>query len=237
MQKRRKNDNDVIFFVDIYRFLSLNKIMAESSAETKAKILSSAKTEFLEKGFMNASLRTIAANAGLTTGAMYRHFKDKDALFCALVDEAIDVTNKAVMLADAVHHVDLDNAVSKEHFEQEKKTTNDLLDYMFEHFDIFTLLLTKAAGSTHEHFQEEICELYTTNCEQTFNFLYEKNLSTKKIDKMTVHFIASTIINAFVEIITHKMTKEAAVQYIENIEEFTRYGMIHMMGLPCLDAE
>ena len=51
--------------------------MAESSAETKAKILSSAKTEFLEKGFMNASLRTIAANAGLTTGAMYRHFKDK----------------------------------------------------------------------------------------------------------------------------------------------------------------
>jgi AcrR family transcriptional regulator len=211
--------------------------MAESSAETKAKILSSAKTEFLEKGFMNASLRTIAANAGLTTGAMYRHFKDKDALFCALVDEAIDVTNKAVMLADAVHHVDLDNAVSKEHFEQEKKTTNDLLDYMFEHFDIFTLLLTKAAGSTHEHFQEEICELYTTNCEQTFNMMYEKNLSTKKIDKMTVHFIASTIINAFVEIITHKMTKEAAVQYIENIEEFTRYGMIHMMGLPCLDAE
>ena len=237
MQKRRKNDNDVIFFVDIYRFLSLNKIIEESSAETKAKILSSAKTEFLEKGFMNASLRTIAANAGLTTGAMYRHFKDKDALFCALVDEAIDVTNKAVMLADAVHHVDLDNAVSIEHFEQEKKTTNDLLDYMFEHFDIFTLLLTKAAGSTHEHFQEEICELYTTNCEQTFNMMYENHFSTKKIDKMTVHFIASTIINAFVEIITHKMTKEAAVQYIENIEEFTRYGMIHMMGLPCNDTE
>lgn len=35
----------------------------------------------------DTSLRTIAANAGLTTGAMYRHFKDKDALFCALVDD------------------------------------------------------------------------------------------------------------------------------------------------------
>ena len=186
---------------------------------------------------MNASLRTIAANAGLTTGAMYRHFKDKDALFCALVDEAIDVTTKAVMMADALHHVDLDDAVSIEHFEQEKKSTNELLDYIFNNLDIFTLLLTKAGGSTHEHFQEEICELYTKNCEQTFNFMYEKNLSTKKIDKMTVHFIASTIINAFVEIITHKMTKETAVQYIDNIEEFTRYGMIHMMGLPCLDAE
>ena len=50
---------------------------------------------------------------------------------------------------------------------------------------------------------------------------------------MTVHFIASTVINAFVEIITHKMTKKAAFQYIENIEEFTRYGMMHMMGIPC----
>ena len=62
--------------------------MADASEETKSKILTSAKTEFLEKGFTNASLRTIAANAGLTTGAMYRHFKDKDALFCVLVSDA-----------------------------------------------------------------------------------------------------------------------------------------------------
>ena len=55
--------------------------MGESAIETKKKILDSAMAEFLEKGFMNASLRTIASNAGLTTGAMYRHFKDKDALF------------------------------------------------------------------------------------------------------------------------------------------------------------
>ena len=207
--------------------------MGEASAETKKKILDSAMAEFLEKGFMNASLRTIASNANLTTGAMYRHFKDKDALFCALVDEAIAFTTKTVMMADSSHHMDLDNLVSKEHFEEESRQTNELLNYIFDNFDAFTLLLTKASGSTHEHFQEEICELYTKNCEQTFNWMYKNQISTKKIDKMTVHFIASTVINAFVEIITHKMTKKAAFQYIENIEEFTRYGMMHMMGIPC----
>ena len=207
--------------------------MGEASAETKKKILESATAEFLEKGFMNASLRTIASNAGLTTGAMYRHFKDKDALFCALVDEAIDFTTKTVMIADSSHHMDLDIPVSKEHFEEENRQTNELLTYIFDNFDAFTLLLTKASGSTHEHFQEEICELYTKNCEDTFNWMYKNQISTKKIDKMTVHFIASTIINAFVEIITHKMTKKAAFQYIQNIEEFTRFGMIHMMGIPC----
>ena len=63
--------------------------------------------------------------------------------------------------------------------------------------------------------------------------MFKNKVSTKKIDKMTVHFIASTVINAFVEIITHKMSKKAAFQYIENIEAFTRYGMMHMMGIPC----
>ena len=207
--------------------------MSESAAETKAKILESAKKEFLEKGFVNASLRTIASNAGLTTGAMYRHFKDKDALFCALVDQAIDFTTQTVMLADSSHHLDLDNLVSKEHFEQERESTNELLNFIFDNFDTFTLLLTKSAGSTHEHFQEEICELYTKNCEETFNWMYDNHISSKKVDTMTVHFIASTVINAFVEIITHKMSKETAMQYIDNIEAFTRYGMMHMMGISC----
>lgn len=207
--------------------------MGEASAETKKKILDSAMAEFLDKGFMNASLRTIASNAGLTTGAMYRHFKDKDALFCALVDDAIAFATKAVMMADSAHHMDLDNLGTEEHFEEENRQTNELLNYIFDNFDAFTLLLTKGAGSTHEHFQEEICDLYTKNCEQTFNMMFRKQISTKKIDKMTTHFIASTVINAFMEIITHKMTKKAAFQYIENIVAFTRYGMMHMIGFPC----
>ncbi len=207
--------------------------MSDAATETKKKILDSAMAEFLDKGFMNASLRTIAANAGVTTGAMYRHFKDKDALFCALVDDAINMATKTVMLADVSHHLDFDSLGSKEHFEEENKQTNDLLNYIYDNFDAFTLLLTKASGSTHENFQEEICDLYTKNCEQLFNWMYKNQVSTKKIDKMTTHFIASTIINAFMEIITHKMSKKAAFQYMENILEFTRYGMIHMMGFPC----
>ena len=211
--------------------------MSESAAETKKKILDSAMAEFLEKGFMNASLRTIAANAGVTTGAMYRHFKDKDALFCALVDDAIDASTKAVMLADVSNHLDLDNVVSKEHFAEESRHTNELINYIFDNFDAFTLLLTKAAGSTHENFQEEICDLHTKNCAETFNWMYKNGITKKKIDKMTVHFIASTIINAFVEIITHKMSKKAAFQYIKNIEEFTRFGMLHMMGISCSEEK
>ena len=46
--------------------------------ETEAKLLASAKSEFLEKGYAKASLRKICANAGMTTGALYFFFKDKE---------------------------------------------------------------------------------------------------------------------------------------------------------------
>lgn len=51
--------------------------MADISEITKDKILQSAKTEFLENGFIAASLRTIAGNASLTTGAMSAILKIK----------------------------------------------------------------------------------------------------------------------------------------------------------------
>ena len=56
-----------------------------NSEETKQKLLFAAKIEFLEKGFQKASLRNICKKAGVTTGALYFFFKDKEDLFSALV--------------------------------------------------------------------------------------------------------------------------------------------------------
>lgn len=50
------------------------------------RILSCAKEGFLEKGYADASLRTIAAKAETTTGSIYSRFRDKEGLFGALVD-------------------------------------------------------------------------------------------------------------------------------------------------------
>lgn len=47
-------------------------------------------TEFLDKGFQAASLRAIASEAGLTTGAIYGYFSSKSDLFDAIVGEAAD---------------------------------------------------------------------------------------------------------------------------------------------------
>lgn len=60
--------------------------MEERSTATLEKIQQAALAEFLDKGFLGASLRQIVKNAGVTTGAFYGYFSSKEALFNSIVE-------------------------------------------------------------------------------------------------------------------------------------------------------
>jgi TetR/AcrR family acrAB operon transcriptional repressor len=55
--------------------------------ETRERIIASAARVFGQKGFQRASLDEVAADAGMTKGAIYWHFKSKNDLFFAMLDE------------------------------------------------------------------------------------------------------------------------------------------------------
>ena len=56
---------------------------------TRQKLLMAAFEEIYRSGFQAASVDTILAHAGVTKGALYRHFPDKSALGRAVVDEVV----------------------------------------------------------------------------------------------------------------------------------------------------
>lgn len=58
---------------------------AEAEA-TRESILEAAIEAFLERGVANTTLEQVARRAGVTRGAVYWHFQDKNDLFCALID-------------------------------------------------------------------------------------------------------------------------------------------------------
>lgn len=75
--------------------------MLTTETGTQTRILAAAKTEFLEKGFRNASLRTIVKLAGVTTGAFYGYYSNKEALFSALVEpHAAAIMGKFMQVQD-----------------------------------------------------------------------------------------------------------------------------------------
>lgn len=54
--------------------------------EVKEKIKASAVEVFTDKGFQQASIKEIAANAHVSVGNVYRYYKNKDALYCAVIE-------------------------------------------------------------------------------------------------------------------------------------------------------
>ena len=56
--------------------------MASGSYEvTHTKILESGKRMFLRNGYERTNLRDLCEDTGVTTGAFYRHFKDKEVQY------------------------------------------------------------------------------------------------------------------------------------------------------------
>src|ERR1700691_6799011 len=56
---------------------------------TRERLLQAASREIYRSGFQSASLHTILAAARVTKGALYHHFKNKEALGYAVVEEVI----------------------------------------------------------------------------------------------------------------------------------------------------
>lgn len=106
-------------------------------------ILKSARTEFLAKGFRNASLRTIAQEANVTLSNIYNYFQDKDAIFVELFKPLLAV------IEQAKQHIE-EMESSQEH--NDESAHLNMLDapiaYVEKHKEMFKLLLFGAEGSS-----------------------------------------------------------------------------------------
>ncbi|MDC7682823.1 TetR/AcrR family transcriptional regulator [Asticcacaulis sp. BYS171W] len=85
---------------------------ARSKELNRLKILASAKALFRDRGFEAATLRDIAKEAGLSTGAVFANFADKNEIFVKVVEEEtarvmtamIDAHDTSRPLDDRLHH-------------------------------------------------------------------------------------------------------------------------------------
>jgi AcrR family transcriptional regulator len=58
----------------------------DKRARTRARLLEAARELIREKGYSRTTLQEVAARAGMTSGAIYGNFKNRDELFTSLAD-------------------------------------------------------------------------------------------------------------------------------------------------------
>jgi AcrR family transcriptional regulator len=69
------------------------KVSPDQLAETRRGILEGARRAFARHGYVGATVMVLEAETGLSRGAIFHHFRDKDALFLALAeDDAASMT-------------------------------------------------------------------------------------------------------------------------------------------------
>lgn len=126
--------------------------MLTTETGTQTRILAAAKTEFLEKGFRNASLRTIVKLAGVTTGAFYGYYSNKEALFSALVEpHAAAIMGKFMQVQD--HFAQLPDEDQIQQMGMESGACFDwMIDYLYSdqtHYDAVKLIICCSEGTPY----------------------------------------------------------------------------------------
>ena len=95
--------------------------MSYCSDLTRERIMECAKVEFLKKGFQATQLKDIVTAAKVTTGAIYRHFKDKEALFFALIEDVYHYTLDFLDNAEPYDKVGIREAIERDSVERSEE--------------------------------------------------------------------------------------------------------------------
>ena len=200
--------------------------MAKQIEGVAERILTAAKQEFLEKGYVDASLRTIATAANTSTNSIYVRFGDKEGLFSAIVEPVLsEMIEHFLKIQETFHQMDR-AAQAAQMPEYSDGGTAELMDYMYEHLDAFRLLLDASYGTRFHNFVDELVRI---EVEYTYKYMEAVGYPAQFGDALTeklLHIVTTSRFESIFEVIRHGMSREEAKKYIELLSRYHRTGFL-----------
>lgn len=194
------------------------------------KVKKAVKEEFLEKGYEEASIRSIGARAGMTSAGLYRHYADKEAMFNSMVEPLIESikewtrkhTNKKYALLEC--NVP-DNELFGENFVDMVK------EVILPRRDEFILLISRSAGTKYENFIHDYVEDNQKEFMEAISYLKEKGYETAELGEEELHMLLSAYLTACFEPIIHDYDDTKVIKYLNTVQEFFMPGWLKIMGI------
>ncbi|MDF2890795.1 MAG: hypothetical protein K0R80_1162 [Clostridia bacterium] len=165
--------------------------------EVRKTIHQAALVEFYEKGFREASMRSIAERGGMTVGNLYRYFKSKEDLFYDVISPAY---HKIVALTEA-ENLDLNHPEEGHRFIE--YIANQLIAIKRAHRAELLILMEGSEGTRFEEGLQEITTLLVNKFNQNIFPWLKKNDSVNEEDDFFVHVLATNIIEGMKYIMKH----------------------------------
>ena len=138
----------------------------------------------------------------------YGYFSGKEALFAALVEEHATAIMNIFMSAQEDFEM-LDEKDKANHMGVEsRKSIDAILDYVYEHFDEFKLIICKSEGTCYENFVHNMVEIEVAETFEFIKSLKKQGYDVPDMEKAVCHMIASGMFTGIFELIEHDMKKK-----------------------------
>ena len=180
---------------------------------TREKILDAAKREFLNKGFAGTNVRAVAREAGVTTGALYNLFKNKDGIFEALVGGVFDEFLHILAHNDVFEAKKLDMKAGElsEITEMSRHRFLKMVDFFYVNWDAMKLLICCAKGSSYEHVFDKAIDFMEN---ETLQLLKLDGVKMSRRRKFFIHVMVTSHFENLKEIFYHDLTKSEAADFM-----------------------
>ena len=180
---------------------------------TREKILNAAKQEFLEKGFAGTNVRAAAQRAGVTTGALYNLFKNKDGIFEALVGGVFNEFLNILAYNDVFEARELDMKAGdlSEITEMSRRRFLGMVDFFYANWDAMKLIVCCSKGSAYERIFDKAIDI-TEN--DTFRLLKLDGVKMSRRIRFFIHVMVTSHFENLKEIFYHNLKKSEAVEYV-----------------------
>ena len=177
------------------------------------RLLSAAKAEFLEKGYELSSLSQICKRAGVTTGALYKRYQGKEALFDAIVG---DTARELFDIASSKRAPDL-TALSDEEllsaWQMSEEATLWWFEVLYARKDEFTLLVKYSAGTRYANFPHDWADWMN---EMDYDYYLEakrRGMAKKEVSREEMHILTSSFWALYYEPFIHDFSRAQIEQH------------------------
>ena len=182
------------------------------------KIIAAARKEFLTYGFTDASMRRIAAAAGMSASGLYKHFASKEEMFSALVEPAYQGL-LALFRQEAGDQEQFIGTGDLSVWE----TSNDArlaVSYIYDHLDAFRLIICKSQGTKYESFLHDLAVLEEKMTLSFMEMLKKQGVKLNEFSEKDLHLLTTTNVNAIFQTVEHDLTREEAIHYADTLDRF-----------------
>ncbi len=197
--------------------------MSKPDRSIDPKLLKSASEEFLTHGYRGTSLERICANAGVTTGALYKRFQGKEDIFRSLVEDVVRDLKAMNAAKGQLLAQKLPEAMLVKCWDMNYETMSSWFTFLNRRRDAFTMLVRCAEGTTYEKFEHEYCKSMT---ELNYGFYlraYEAGIARESISKEDMHIADSAFWKAICEPFIHDYSFEEIQTINRHICHFFNY--------------